>query len=1019
MQQVPDLPGVSMRFLKSVLLTLLFANLCSAFSLAAAVDRITTPIDPSQTVPLPRSVHPKAQAQYDQGAVEPSYKLEYMTLTTTPSPAQQKALDRLLAQQQDPNSPNYHRWLTPAEFADRFGLSQKDIDRITTWLKSRGFTILSVGSGRNMVIFSGTAAQVESAFKTEIHRYDVEGEPHVANSTPIMIPAALNGIVTGIRGLNDFRPKPFIRTKALGGMDRPTPDYYDAKWQFPSFLAPADINTIYDIPSTLDGTGQTIAIVGDSDIFEADIDDFRKGFGFSATNLGCTVTGASPGPAGLVTACNTSNFQYVLVGTDPTPTEGGDITEADLDIEWSGAIAPKAKIIFVNAPNTSGGAFDALTYAISPGAGPPLANIISVSFGGCEAGDSGNLEPVLAQGASQGVTILVASGDQGGAPCDRTPPNANPPFSPAIYGGGVNYPASSPNVVAVGGTDISYADDTNPANSTYWNTTNGTNGGTAIRYIPELAWNDDEDIANYCVGEGASANPNICTQGTTKITSAQVAQQYFWISATGGGMSNCAPGLTANTTTCTVGFPQPTFQQNLHLASPPSGTQYRYVPDVSLLASPVFPGYIWCTPQNQVANTTSTASSCDPGTAAGISTAVDTFHSIVGGTSASTPTFAAMVALLSQSLSVTTGLGNINTNLYKLAATPANGVFHQITQGSNIAYCQTGMPSGGGTIVCPASGMVGFQASNADPTTGYNLVTGLGSVDFGKLATAWSGSGSTPSTTTVSPSAAQTYQSGSVTLTATVTATGTTPTGSVMFGFCTSGSCTPTSATNLGSETLDSNGQAALTTTQLPIGTDTVIAAYNGNGSLAGSNGTTTVTIVQAFTLVPNASSYPVAAGGTATVNITVNTNGSGFTGNLTYTCSDPAPESTCTPPSAPVPITQTASITITTTAPSGALRRPFDQQKIFYAALFPGLAGIMFTFTSRKRRLRGMRMLGLIMVLGFSTLWLGSCGGSNSSQKNPGTPAGPYSIVINANSGSGGVNGATGQVTVQLNVSQ
>jgi len=1009
---------------KLVLLVLSIASVFSAVGYAQAPGRIVDAIDSSRAVALAKSVHPKAQAQFDQGAVEPSFELSYVTLTTTPSVAQQKALNRLLAQQQDPASPNYHRWLTPAEYADRFGLSRADINRITTWLKSQGFTILSVGSGRNMVIFGGTAAQVENAFKTQIHRYEVDGEQHFANSTPVMIPAALNGIVTGIRGLHDFRPKPFLRTRAFRGIDRPAPDYYDVKWQFPNFLAPADINTIYDIPSDLDGTGQTIAIVGDSDIFEADIDDFRKGFGLSNTNLGCTVSGSSPGPAGVITACNGTNFQYAPVGTDTPPNVNGDVTEADLDVEWAGSIAPKAKIIFVNAPNTSGGAFDALVYAISPNGGSPLAQIISVSFGGCEYADigAGSLETQLAQAAGEGVTVLVASGDQGGAPCDGNPPApATPPFLGAIYGGGVDYPASSPNVIAVGGTSISYANDSNPPPSTYWNapTTNLANGGTAKTYIPELTWDDSEDLSAYCLSTGA--NPGYCVPPhvAVAVTSPQTAQEDYWISATGGGMSNCAPGLTQNASSCVVGFPQPAYQQTLSVPGAPSGTQYRYVPDVSLLASDIFPGYVFCTPQNQVANTTSTTSSCDPGSgtaASGIFTAVDTYHAIVGGTSAATPAFAAMVALLSQSLS-TSGLGNINTNLYKLAATPSNHVFHQVNSGSNIVYCQKGLPAGEPVIACPASGQVGFLASNADATTGYNLVSGLGSVDVGNLVANWSATQS-PTTTTVSPSLSQTYQSNSVTLTATVTATsGTTaPTGSVTFSY-TNG----TGGGTLGSSTLPSStttsAVATLSTTSLPVGTNTITATYNGNDST--SNGQTTVKIVAAFTLAANAQTYTVSPGQSATVNITVNTNQSGFSGNLSYTCTEPSTltESTCTGPTSAVPYAQGASFLITTMAPTGALRRPFDRQQIFYAVLLPSLFGIMFTFGSRKRRLKGMRMLGLIVVLGFSTLWLGSCGGNNSSQSNPGTAPGNYSITINAESGSGQVPGATGTVTVTLDV--
>jgi hypothetical protein len=179
------------------------------------------------------------------------------------------------------------------------------------------------------------------------------------------------------------------------------------------------------------------------------------------------------------------------------------------------------------------------------------------------------------------------------------------------------------------------------------------------------------------------------------------------------------------------------------------------------------------------------------------------------------------------------------------------------------------------------------------------------------------------------------------------------------------------------------------------------------------------VKIVAAFTLAANAQTYTVTPGQTATVNITVATNGSGFSGNLSYTCTPESTltESTCTGPTSAVPSSQGVSFIITTTAPTGALRRPFDRQQIFYAALLPGLVGIMFTFSSRKRALKGVRMLGLIMVLGFSTLWLGSCGGNNSSQSNPGTPPGSYSITINAESGSGEVPGATGTVMVTLDV--
>src|SRR5271155_1078068 len=119
-----------MRFGK-FLLPFLASTLC----FGAQPDRITGPIDSSSTVALAKSLHPKAQPQYDQGAVDPAMKLTYITMLMAPSQSQQKSLDQLLAQQQDRSSPLYHKWLTPQQFADRFGLSQSDLNKVTGWLK--------------------------------------------------------------------------------------------------------------------------------------------------------------------------------------------------------------------------------------------------------------------------------------------------------------------------------------------------------------------------------------------------------------------------------------------------------------------------------------------------------------------------------------------------------------------------------------------------------------------------------------------------------------------------------------------------------------------------------------------------------------------------------------------------------------------------------------------------------------------------------------------------------------------
>jgi len=1109
-----------------LLLPLLASSLC----FAAQPDRITGPIDSSQMVALTKSLHPKAKPQYDQGAADPSLKLGYVTLLMAPSLSQQKALDQLLAQQQDRTSFNYHKWLTPEQFADRFGLSQSDLSRVAAWLQSHGFQILSTGGGRNSVIFSGTAAQIQSAFGTEIHKYNVDGEEHIANSTPIMIPAALNGIVRSVMGLHDFRPKPAYRTRGAGAKRSGHPEYYDANYVFPNYLAPGDISTIYDINplynNSIDGTGQTLAIAGQTDIFLADINDFRSGFGLStipsnivATTGECTVTSS-----GIVTSpCTTTNFAYVLVGTDSGTISDNDIGEADLDIEWSGAVARNAQIIFVNAPETNNGVFDALTAAINP-PGPPLAFVVSVSYGeGCEAQATLDLETVLQQGNAEGVTIMNSSDDIGAAGCDFNPPNnaVDPPYSPAVGGVGVSYPASSPEVTGVGGTGISLADDSNPPNPALWSTVIGANGGTALTYIPELGWNDDVELAQYC--QAPASGDTFCSTGggtpgwvalTTSATAAQV-QADIWLSSSGGGASNCwyengdvclGPGAGP---IAGGGFAQPTWQQGLVVPGAPAGV--RYVPDVSLFASPNFPGYIFCTPQNPNVVNTSTCVS-------GVFTAVDTYHSLVGGTSVSSPAFAGIVTLLNQYLGVN-GLGNINPELYAIAGNTFYSAFHRVTSGNNDAYCQPSTPSGQpSNVVCPASGVVGFNAANFDSTTGYNLVTGLGSVDANALATDWADSLIT--TTTALVSSANNIAAGlPVTLTATVTtANASTTTGAV--SFYVNGSTTALATVPV------SNGMANIITASLPNGTDSITATYSGinesstspvvtvtvtpadfslavtspltpspvpagqsavatltltpvsgspsitfnsssctglptgatcsfnpasvvlssstpvtltistlanmalptgaqniiiTGTASGTGGathTTTVSLtvtatIQTFTIAPTGGTmtYSVPAGQTASVGITVTgTNGFilGSSPNtttalpLTYSCSGVPSESTCSfsPSSGQLVSATTVTLNIATTAPTSQLRPPLGRgSRIFYALLLPGLFGIVF---AGGRRTRAVRLLGLIVVLGFSTLWLGACGGSSSSssQKNPGTPAGSYTVTVTATTG-------------------
>lgn len=1016
------------------LVCLAFAVACSVFSHAVTADRITHPLSAGPTIALKGNVHRNALPEYDAGPVDPTMRFGSITLLTVPTAEQEKALSKLVADQQNPKSPKYHKWITPEQWADQFGLSQNDIQKITSWLKGQGFAIQYVARGRSYVVVSGTAAQVARTFGTQIHRYNVKGEMHVANTTSPKIPAALAGIVTGIRGLDDFHLRPRAKIR---------PNYYSSALQA-QFIAPGDLATMYDInalyngSTVIDGTGQKVAVIGQTDIYLSDITNFRTGFGLAA--LSCS-TNAS----GVITSCSDPHFSYALVAglTDPGTTLSGDLSEADLDIELSSAVARGAQIVFVNAPATfdtqgnlvSGGVWQAWYYAVDQN----LAPVISLSYGTCEFGDNNVLTSSGAAGAdeielqkanSEGITFVNSTGDTGVAECDTNNPNGTvTSASLATQGLALGYPASSPEVTGVGGTGIPLTN----FGSNYWATpqTNPTDGGSALSYIPEQGWNDDLEFSQACQGSTLS----FCTTGNgtgTPITSEETAQNAIGISSTGGGPSNCAQQSSDNST-CVAGFPKPSWQA-VTLSGQPS---VRYLPDVSFLASPNFPGYIFCTELSELQGDSGTGSACGSGGAAGITSALALpTPPIIGGTSASAPIFAGMIALMNQYLIAngditTAGLGNVNPKLYQIAASSSTGAFNKVNVGDNNVYCSPGTPTGmPSTVTCPTTGVFGFSASSSDATTGYNLVTGLGSVDANKLAVALDGTyvnfSVAPSQPSVSVTAGQSTSSTTITITPIKNyvgpATYSCPSGLPSGATCSFTTINSTSATlvintppNLAAASnIAVTVQATVTQSGIPTSKTTTVSL---------SVTATTETFSLKSSLGSNASLAVTQGQTSGAVNLTVASSStppfvSGSTTSLplTYTCAGLPSESTCNFSPSNQTSATSVTLTITTTAPTGKLLRPLDRgPSIFYAVLFPGLLGIVVTLGARKRSLSAMRMLALIALLSVSALWMASCGGSSSSNKNPGTPTGSYPITINAT--TGGASPLTSALKLTLNV--
>ena len=388
--------------LSASFLFMLAVNAGTQASAAVLQDRITQPIENANVMPVAGTVNPMARAEFDQGLIDNAKVLDGLRLTFKRSDAQEASLKALLLAQQDPTSPSYHHWLTPTQFGQQFGMTAADIAKASDWLQAQGFTVTWVSESNNAIGFSGSVASVEKAFQTQIHSYRVNGETHFANATNISVPAALSGLVTGVRGLDDFRPKPKVRYAKSNALN--------AKPQFTSgvsgshYLTPPDMATIYDIgplySAGVTGKGVTIAIMGQTDIVPADIADFRAAAGLPAN------------PPTVVTAPGTTPLSA------PAGAASGDLSETDLDLEYSGGIATGASIVLVNSDNV----FTSLQYAVQSTIGGIAIPIISLSYGACEpsfaTSDLTQIEGFLSQANAQGQTVMLASGDSGAADCD-------------------------------------------------------------------------------------------------------------------------------------------------------------------------------------------------------------------------------------------------------------------------------------------------------------------------------------------------------------------------------------------------------------------------------------------------------------------------------------------------------------------------------------------------------------------------------------------------------------------------
>ncbi len=674
---------------------------------------------PDTLVSLPGHLAPALQRAQDLGRVASNTQIEHVALLLKRSPAEESSAANAIDALQNPKSPTYHHWMTAKEYGSAYGMSDADVDQVATYLAGFGLHVEGLDEGRMTLHFSGAASQIEDAFHTEIHKYQVGSAVHISNSTEPQVPASISGLVAGVP-LSDFMPHPLYTGAISVKRDPKTGKYVQvsAGKASPNFnisdngleyqlVSPQDFATIYNISPVWTqgnrGAGQTVAVVEDTLMKAADVSTFRQAFGLS----GYAGTFAQEAPA----------------GSHPCQSPGvtGNAPEAALDAEWAGSTAPDAAVVLAACADTQT-QFGGLLATMNLLAASQPPQVISMSYGSCEAEmtpiEINQFESAYQQAAAEGVTMVVSTGDSGAAGCDDNAYYATHGIAASGY-------ASTPYNLAVGGTD--FYDVLQGTTANYWSTTNSSTYESALSYIPEKTWNNscaDSDLVAYEGFEAAYGASGLCNNYPGSS----------WLSTQSG---SGAPSST---------YAKPSWQ--VVYGNP--ADNLRDIPDVSLFASNGFYGHglVFCDSDKYVG-----------GVPCVYSNANDTVLNMAGGTSFAAPSMAGILALITQKYG---RQGNVDASLYSLAATQygtatpdssiaqcdatlgnetgSSCIFHDVTHGSNSVPCLgTGcFGSNSETYIYGATSTSISEFEEAYPSSsGWDFATGLGSMNVANLFNAW------------------------------------------------------------------------------------------------------------------------------------------------------------------------------------------------------------------------------------------------------------------------------------------
>lgn len=402
------------------------------------------------------STSPLLKAATDMGIVDAATPLTRMLLLLKPSKAQSIALQHYLDELQDRRSPRYHRWLTPQQFGTAYGPSVENRRSVIEWLGRHDMTVDAIASGGQWIEFSGNVAQVETAFHTSIRSYSLNGTRHLANATDLHVPASLASLVLGVLSLNDFES---IGAR-VHGISRSSPSMFAENY---------NLNALYQ--SGIEGAGQTIAVIERSNLRIPDIEAFRKKFSLPLNNPSVLLNGADPGRT-------------------------SDELEALQDAAWAGAIAPEATVKVVVSASTT--VTDGIDLSIAYAVDRVVAPVLEISYIACENDLDIQHQQFYneqwMQAAAEGITIVVAAGNQGAA-CGESGI-----ASPIATGFGVNAVASTPYDVAVGGTSV------DSSGESAWNDAMGAGGGGQSALYKKPPWQPDGGVLQES-SEGSLTHP--------------------------------------------------------------------------------------------------------------------------------------------------------------------------------------------------------------------------------------------------------------------------------------------------------------------------------------------------------------------------------------------------------------------------------------------------------------------------------------------------------------------------------